>query len=144
LQGDKHKSSIDDNLKEMKYPSEFPRARRSFTELSHFKASDYKNLIFYLAVPGLREILHDDGYRHLLVYVVFIRLLTQEVISNRDIEDADILFKFFHQQFETLHGLHAMTYKLHAHSHFINQVLHYGPLHKISCFPFEGNVYFFI
>lgn len=31
-----------------------------------------------------------------------------------------------------------MTYNLHCHLHLPLQVLLYGPLHMVSCFPFEG------
>jgi hypothetical protein len=129
---------VDKNLKDLRYPIEFPRKQRSFLDLKYFKASDYRNLIFYAAVPGLCGILHDSGYQHLILYVLYIRLLTQEIISDNDLQSASIIFSEFHEHFAKLHGEDFMTYKLHAHNHFINQVKRFGPLHKISCFPFEG------
>jgi hypothetical protein len=107
-------------------------------DLQYFKASDYRNLIFYASVPGLHGVLHDCGYQHLILYVLYIRLLTQEFISESDLQSASIIFSEFHAQFAKLHGDDFMTYKLHAHTHFINLVKRFGPLHKISCFPFEG------
>jgi hypothetical protein len=123
----------------MKYPSEFPRRQRSFADINQFKASDYRNFMFYAAIPAMQGILSSSGFKHLLMYVLFIRLITQEVISNEDLADAKILIQEFCIEFEKLHGEQHLTYKLHAHLHFINQVARFGPMHKISCFPFEGN-----
>jgi hypothetical protein len=67
------------------------------------------------------------------------RLITQEIISNEDLADAIILFEEFYAEFQKLHGIEHCTYKLHAHTHLIQQVSQFGPVHKISCFPFEGN-----
>ena len=33
-----------------------------------------------------------------------------------------------------------MTYKLHAHLHLPEQCYKFGPLHKLSAFPFEGRL----
>jgi hypothetical protein len=40
----------------------------------------------------------------------------------------------------TLYGNSEMTFTVHAHLHLPNQVERFGPLNKISAFPFEGMI----
>ena len=96
--------------------------------------------MFYL-LPTVFNNIHEnsDYYRHSLVYVTIIRLLTQDMVSNEDIFHANELINYFCRKFKLLYGEKNLTYKLHAHSHLRVQVVQYGPLHEISCFPFESN-----
>jgi hypothetical protein len=95
-------------------------------------------MIFYYSPSGFENILRPEYYDHLLLYVLFIRLLCQKNISKRDLLDANQIITHFCQRFENMYGSENCTYKLHAHNHFITQVINYGPLNQISCFPFEG------
>ena len=40
--------------------------------------------------------------------------------------------------FETLYGSHNVSFNVHSHLHLPDQVERFGPLNKLSCFPFEG------
>jgi len=94
--------------------------------------------MFYL-LPAVFYNIHEnsDYYRHALVYVTFIRLLTQDFVSNEDILHANELINYFCRKFKQLYGEKNLTYKLHTH--LPAQVVQYGPLHEVSCFPFESN-----
>ena len=55
-----------------------------------------------------------------------------------DINDAQKIIIDFVTEFEDLYGTKAMTSNLHGHLHLPRQVRRFGPLNKISCFPFEN------
>jgi hypothetical protein len=67
-----------------------------------------------------------------------LRLLCQNSIGEDDLRDANILICDFFEQFQDLYGLDEMKFNLHCHLHLVSQVRKYGPLNKISCFPFEN------
>ena len=77
-------------------------------------------------------------YNHLLLFIVFLRILTKNCIRESDIEDARELIVLFCKDFELLYGHEKVTFNLHAHLHLPGQVRSFGPLNKISAFPFEG------
>ena len=71
-----HKQEIDTILLNIKYPIEFPRQQRSISEhLQFFKASEYRNFLFYAGLPMLKNILPSTFYNHFVRYVIFMRLL---------------------------------------------------------------------
>jgi hypothetical protein len=58
--------------------------------------------------------------------------------GNDDCNDAIIIFDDFHLEFEKLYGKDEMTFNLHAHSHFPQQVMDFGQLNKRAAFCFEN------
>jgi hypothetical protein len=117
---------------------EFPRSQRSIEDRNRYKASEFRNLIFYNLVGILNRDLDDAFYNHLLVYAVFLRILTRDMITPDDIHDARALIQIFLIDFESLYGVERVTFNLHAHLHLPKQVQNFGPLHKASGFPFEN------
>ena len=77
-------------------------------------------------------------YDHLLLYILFVRVLTKASLSNRDIILAnEIIFKFV-QNFEIFYGLKNMSSNLHSHLHLPSKCARLGPLNTLNCFCFEG------
>jgi hypothetical protein len=99
-------------------------------------------MIFYYAPSAFENVIKPEYYDHMLVYVLFMRILCQAAITPKDLQDAHNLITYFCRNFENLYGEKNCTYKLHAHTHFKSQVINYGPLNQISCFPFEGKLNF--
>lgn len=135
----KEKKIIDLKLKNVNFPIEFSRKQRSIIEIKSYKANEIRNFLFYLIPSIFYNILPDKYFEHILTYVTFIRILTQNEITNQDILDSIELINHFCEDFEDLYSLSHMTYKLHSHLHLPAQVIQYGPLHEISCFPFESS-----
>ncbi len=129
---------LDNKLLKTKYPIEFSRSQRPIEDINRYKASEYRNLIFYNLVGNLNSLLKDKFYNHLLLYAVSLRILTKNYISDKDINDAHDLIVLFVKDFENLYGADMITFNLHAHLHLAKQVKLFGPLHKASGFPFEG------
>ena len=84
------------------------------------------------------DVLPIQYFQHALIYITFIRILTQSRLAKQDIVNAQELINAFNQKFKTLYGEEYLTYKLHTHLHLPAQVFQYGPLHEISAFPFES------
>lgn len=122
----------------IKFPSEFPRTQRSLKEIEKFKANEFRNLVFYSLVYVLKSYLKPEFYNHFLLYVVFLRILTQDSILPAEIEYSKDLIHLFMMNFKELYMEEHMSFNLHAHLHLPDQVALFGPLNKISCFSFEG------
>ena len=137
--GPKKRTSIDDIILKLKYPNEISRNQRSINDLKNFKANELRNITFYYGSTVFKEALKKKYFIHFAAYTTSIRLMTQRKISKEDLNDAFVLMNYFIKRFNQLYGDENMDYKLHAHSHLPLQVLSYGPLNFLSCFPFEGN-----
>jgi hypothetical protein len=129
---------INKKLLLIKYTSEMGRSQRALTFLSYFKANELRNLIFYALVYVLKEIMREKVYEHFLLYAIFIRLLTKKKISEKDLVIAQLIIEEFVQNFANIYGSENMKSNLHAHLHLTEQCKKFGPLNKMSCFPFEG------
>ncbi|CAF0800918.1 unnamed protein product [Brachionus calyciflorus] len=129
---------LDKRAMKAKYPIEFSRRQRSFNERNRFKANELRNLAFYLIPAVMFDFLPAEYYNNVLCYLVFLRILTKEAITLEDLDDAKNLIIFFYKSFEKLYGVEAVTFNLHGHIHLVDQVKKFGPINKISTFPFEG------
>ncbi len=109
LQIQKKQNQLDKILSNTKYPSEFPRTQRKLKELKRFKASEFRNFIFYLA-PALKEILSAEIFNHYLVYATAIRLLTDDCLELDHIKSAQNLINYFVRTFSDIYGIENMPY----------------------------------
>ena len=71
-------------------------------------------------------------------YIVFLRLLTQDSVTQDDIDFARVLIHEFLKDFTKFYPESGQTFNLHCHFHLADQVQRHGPMHKCDCFPFEG------
>ena len=119
-------NSIDKILIQVKYPIEFSRYQRSISEnLNNFKASEYRNFLFYAGMPILKYFLPTTHYNHFVQYVIFMRLLCDTNCQSKFILLAyDVIVEYV-KQFEVLYGQENMSFNLHSHLHFPRQVQRY-------------------
>ena len=116
-------TDIDEILLQVKYPIEFPREQRSLAQhLNYFKASEYRNFIFYTGIAVLIHALPLDYYVHFVEYVIFIRLLCNTKIRNEHILIAFNIIDKYVQTFQKYYGEKNMTFNLHSHLHLPQQV----------------------
>ena len=143
LTKDQHQQEIlDQKLIKVKYPIEFPRYQRSIKEMNNFKANEFRNILFYSAPFIFLDIFNSTNkkfYNHLLAFILAIRLLTKTNPTDDDINDASKLLNYFCQSFSRYYGEEELRFKLHAHTHYSDQVRKYGPLNQVSAFSFESN-----
>jgi len=131
---------IDKLLLKIQYPSELPRNQRSIINYKLFKANECRNLIYYCFIYILKDSMPQDYYEHLINYILFIRILTKDYIDENDINNSKALINKFVTDFNKLYGTTHLSYNLHSHLHLPDQVKIYGPLNKLSCFAFEGDI----
>ena len=136
------KKRIDESLLTAKYTNEMSRRQRSINDLHRYKASEYKNIIHHASIFIFKDQLPTNYYMHLVLYILFLRLLTSDDIDNSDIELAYRLILCFVSKYEDLYGTDDLTFNLHAHLHLPAQVHQYGPINKVSAFAFEGFFHF--
>lgn len=129
---------VENRLLSVKFPPEIHRSTRALTDRYHYKANEYRTILNYLSFSIFKGILENKYFNNLMKDVVFIRLLSQEVVLISDIKVAENLIKEFFEEFEDLYGDRNMTSNLHGHLHLPEQVYKYGPLNKISAYIFEN------
>ena len=129
---------VDDLIKLIKFPADHPRTQRSMSYYNIFKANEFLSLIMYSLIFALKPVIPVDAFHHLMKYILFLRILTQDELTKEDIDFARVLIHEFSKDFTRFYAEKGQTFNLHAHLHLCDQVERFGPLHKHDCFPFEG------
>ena len=129
---------INNVLKTTLFPSDFPRTQQSITFYATYKATEFRNLVFYSLIFILNGHMKDKYYVNIVKYICFIRLLTKEKINPEDIIKAKQLINEFCPEFENLYGTTNMSYNLHVQLHLAEQCELIGGLHMASCFAGES------
>jgi len=129
---------VEERLLSVKFPPEIKRSTRLLTDRHHYKANEFRTILYYLSYSIFKGILDDRFYYNLLKYIVIIRLLSQEVVLIDDIKLAQKLVEEFVEEYEELYGDRYMTSNIHGHLHLPRQVYQFGPLNKISAYIFEN------
>ena len=113
-------------------------SRNSYVGQGKFSPKGFYQLIFLYTFLFYNCFNTKIYFRHLVKYILLLRILSQDIITPEDIEFTKILVDEFLSDFADLYGEINMTFNLHCLQHLPNQVQKYGPLHKCDCFPFEG------
>ena len=93
--------------------------------------------VFYQVRWSCWKIRHDDEYKLWLLFVKACRILTAPVITFRHFVLTHSSLMQFCKKFETKNGQLEVTPNMHLHSHLINCVVDYGPVHNFWLFSFE-------
>ena len=80
----------------------------------------------------------NNYYDHLLNFILFIKILTQDKVTDTEIIDSQLLIQKFVHDFENLYGSINLSFNLHTLLHLPIQVKLIAPLNKLSGFAFEG------
>ncbi len=100
----------DNILLKAKLPPDTSRTLRPVVDRQYYKANEYRSIAFYVAFRMFRDILDQ---RHLILvikYILFLRLLCQEVVSKEDVVTSQTLIKEFSHEYQVLFGRVSMTY----------------------------------
>ena len=79
----------------------------------------------------------DDHLRCWLLYGRAYCILGSRIVTERDINTADLQLLAFCKKFEQLYGKENCTPNVHLHLHLKNCLLDFGPAHSFWCFSFE-------
>jgi hypothetical protein len=108
---------IEKVLLKTKFPSEFPRTQRSISTYYLYKANEMRNLLIYSLIYVLKDKLKNYYFDHLILFILFICILTKEKISETDDHVSKFLIVNFIKKFEILYGIENMSYNLHSNLH---------------------------
>ena len=110
-------------LSDIKYPSEYSRTILPLKKfLNFYKASEFRNSVFYLAIPVLKTFLPTPFYTHFAKYSLFIRILCNDKVKQEDLILALKLIITFSKETSDLYGSKHMTFNLHSNLHLPMQV----------------------
>lgn len=119
---------VDQRLLNIKPPSFITRLPRSLTDVSHYKAAEFKNFLLYYGLPCLYGILPAEQYHHFSLLVFSTYILLQEKISATNILHCRQMcwtFLFFMEN-DTQHPIH-IFYSIWQTKWWTLD--HYGPAH---------------
>jgi len=87
---------------------------------------------------ALKKYLPFEDYKLWLLFVKACHILTAPIITYRSLALAHTSLMQFCKKFEVNYGQLKVTPNMHLHSHLINCVVDYGPVHNF-CFFFHLN-----
>lgn len=113
------------------------RIPRTLDELTHWKASEYRNFLLYWGLPVLRHVLYPEHFAHFCLLARSIFILSKEGISVQELHTADTALLLFVENFKDLYGERYLTLNIHQLVHLADCVRYTGPLYVNNCFIFE-------
>uniref|UniRef100_A0AC34FVG3 Uncharacterized protein n=1 Tax=Panagrolaimus sp. ES5 TaxID=591445 RepID=A0AC34FVG3_9BILA len=145
------RSAFDDTIKNIKLPVELSnRNLRVTSESAHFKASEWKAILFYVVPVVLPPFLIDKNLTgkksekiksqifNLLECVAAMACLMQDVVKEESIQHSQNLLDTWFDERDGLFKHNVYVPKTHDIMHFPNQVRLHGPLQCSSCFGGEN------
>ena len=134
-------SIISDRLQRISplFPTEFARRPRSLSELSHFKATEFRTFLLYSGPHCLKGVVEDEIYRHFLLLTTAIYILLSPHASNvPHNSSAAVMLRLYVKDCVKFYGEQFMTYNVHSLIHLAKDCLMYGRLDNFSAFGFEN------
>lgn len=121
-------------------PKEFQRRVRGLDCLANWKATELRTFLIYVGPIVLKDILHENLYKHFMWFSIAIRILVDPAryISFNPI--ASTLLKNFVQEFGNLYHISLISYNVHNLIHLPECCMMYGPADNFSAFPFESKL----
>lgn len=123
---DKDKRCIlDARLSQMKPPYEVTRTPNSVSDLSIWKASEFRTFALYY-FSALEDLLPKQYYDHFLCLVYGIQVLLQEEVLVERVKEVEFLFQHFVREAEVLYGTKRIRYNFHLVTHLVQGALNWG------------------
>lgn len=118
----------------------FSRKLRKFSQVSDWKAEEWKNWLFYYSHIILPSFLPKQYFQSFFKFSKAIFCLCNTTITKEDLQKCTIDLNSFVEECEKLYGSTICTLNLHLLLHLTGFVQKYGPLWVYWCFPFEKNL----
>ena len=120
-------------------PSEIHRSIRSLSCLAFWKGVEYRTFLYYLGPVILKENLSSEIYNHFLLLFCAVFLCSCLCFSTK-LDLAEKMFKDYIEGFINIYGIHAISSNIHNLCHVVEDVRRFGPLDKLSSYPFENKL----
>lgn len=134
----RHIPEIDARLQGIMPPHEITRIPRSVTQRAFWKGSEWHWWLLLYCPIILHGLLPSRYFRHILLLVHGVFLLTKSSISHSEINRAQASLCKFVKDFQLLYGEAHMSYNVHQLNHLTQTVIDWGPLSAYSTYVFEG------
>lgn len=121
-------------------PREFGRKSRSISDISMWKATEFRQFVCYSSVAACRNVLPEVQYSHFMLLVCAMRILLHPTMCKSHNDLADNMLKCFVDQTYELYGPHLAVYNSHGLTHLAQDAKVHGNLDTISSFPYENKL----
>ena len=129
---------IQELIDNMKVPCNIGRIPNKIaSSFGSFTSDQWKLWTVVYSEFALKNYLPREDYRLWLLFLKACRVLTAPVITIRSLAEAHSSLMQFCRKFESMYGQLEVTPNMHLHSHLINCILDYGPVHNFWLFSFE-------
>lgn len=118
-------------------PLEFNRKPRGLAEVKRWKATEFRQFLFYTGPVALKNVLNRDKYLNFMTLHVAMTILSNSNYVN-SIDYAESLLEYFVETFKILYGHQNMSHNIHNLLHLANDVRNHGIVDDFSAFPFEN------
>ena len=128
--------TMESQLKSFRVPPEIGRIP-SHLAFNGFTADQCRSWITIFSPIVLKGVIPDNYLCCWLLFVKACSILSSQVLSQEDINSADLFLLHFCKSFEQLCGGKYCTPNMHAHLHLRDCIEWFGPLHSFWCYSFE-------
>ena len=126
-------------LRLVKIPFDIKHRIKSLSEMSFWKAYDFKLFFFHIGPLVFQKIpIERSFFTSFCLLAVAVRLLSNLKVDEVDIYAAECLIKTFFENFVDLYGADSQSFNFHTMRHLCEQVRRIGPLRLFSAFRFES------
>jgi hypothetical protein len=127
-----HSNGIRSSLKSI-----FPRSVRGWSEFKLWKASEFRQFLFYVGPVVLFGNIPSNYYSNFLPLSVGIYILCHPLLHLDYLQYADSVLGIFIRRFYELYGAGEMTYNVHSLCHLASDVKRHGNLDTFLHFLFN-------
>ena len=129
---------IQESIDNMVVPTTLGRIPRKIaSSFSSFTADQWKNWTLYFSPVALKNVLPKKDYDCWMLFVSACRTLSSVTLSTRQLQEGHGLYMTFCRTFQQLYGSMCVTPNMHLHSHLIQCILDFGPMHAFWLYSFE-------
>ena len=132
--------SISQDLVSLRHniPSEFARKPRPLKDVTHWKATEFRQFLLYTGpIVLLKNIDHELYGNFMLLFVAIFILVSPDHCQTHNAYAHELLITFV-QHFSRLYGESMLVYNVHGLCHFSDDVRRFGNLDAFSAFPYEN------
>lgn len=138
------KKQMDSNIALLKkyIPSDFNRKPRSLAEFERYKATEFRQILFYTGIIIFKDIIKKEMYQNFLILMYIMRILSDVTL----VSDAEMLAYArklcytFVKQFKKIYKTINVSYNVHSLLHLVDDVERLGVVDSFSAFPFESSL----
>jgi len=118
--------------------TEFNRKPRDLNEVKRWKATEFRQFLFYTGPVCLKSIISHDRYINFLSLHIATSILCNSINYKKYINYAKSLMQYFVKTFIISYGKDQVSHNVHNLSHICNDVEKFGALDQFSAFAFEN------